>query len=140
MSQRRPTFGTTIEQMRAALALEASPAQLPLDVHDFAGRQRELDQLDALLDPAGDCRLALISGTAGVGKRTLSLRWAHLIRERFPDAQLYVNLRGFDTRRPPAAPLTGAQFLRSLGLEPTALPTDIDEAAALFRSRPADGC
>ncbi|MFG2062529.1 BTAD domain-containing putative transcriptional regulator [Micromonospora sp. NPDC048871] len=113
-----------------------SPAQLPFDVHDFAGRHREMEQLDALLDPTADCRLVLISGTAGVGKTALALRWAHHIREQFPDGQLYVNLRGSDTRRPPVQSLTAVHyFLRSLRLEPTALPTDIDEAAALFRSR-----
>ncbi|MEV2240405.1 BTAD domain-containing putative transcriptional regulator [Micromonospora sp. NPDC049891] len=115
---------------------EASPAQLPFDVHDFAGREREMDQLDALLDPTGTCRLALISGTAGVGKSALALRWAHRVREQFPDGQLYVNLHGFDTRRPPAQTLTVVHyFLRSFGVEPAAFPTDVDEAAALFRSR-----
>ncbi|WP_247673123.1 BTAD domain-containing putative transcriptional regulator [Micromonospora sp. C51] len=114
----------------------ASPAQLPFDVHDFAGRKREMDQLDALLDPTGSCRLVLISGTAGVGKTALALRWAHRVREQFPDGQLYVNLRGFDARRPPAQTLTVLHyFLRSLGLEPAAFPADVDEAAALFRSR-----
>ncbi|WP_232075912.1 BTAD domain-containing putative transcriptional regulator [Phytohabitans suffuscus] len=118
---------------------EAPPAHLPFDVHDFAGRHREIDQLDALLDQAGGYRPVLISGIAGVGKTALALRWGHRVREQFPDGQLYVNLRGFDTRRPPAQPLTVLHhFLRSLGLEPSALPDDPDEAAALFRSQLAD--
>ncbi len=119
--------------------VDAPPAQLPFDVHDFVGRNRELEHLDALLDPARGCRLVLISGTAGVGKTALALRWSHRVREQFPDGQLYVNLRGFDTRRPPAQTLTVLQhFLRSLGLEPSALPDDADEAGALFRSQLAD--
>ena len=43
----------------------------------------------------------VIEGTAGVGKTTLTNHFGHRICERFPDGQLYVNMRGFDeTGRP----------------------------------------
>ena len=81
----------------------AVPRQLPAGVANFAGRVVELAALDAVLDggPAapGDGAgvvISAIGGTAGVGKTALALHWAHKIAHRFPDGQLYANLRGFD--------------------------------------------
>ncbi|MFB7900403.1 hypothetical protein ACFC1B_29250, partial [Streptomyces xiamenensis] len=83
------------------------PRQLPADVRDFVNRTAELDQLNAVL-PGEDGRplvvsVCLIAGTAGAGKTSLALRWAHRVRERFPDGQLYINLRGYDPGEPVTA-------------------------------------
>lgn len=113
-----------------------APAQLPADSVHFTGRRDELAALDLLLEPGP--RKAVLSGIGGAGKTTLALHWAHQVRERFPDGQLYVNLRGFD-RSAPLTPLDAiAGFLRALGMGSEAIPSDTDEAAALLRSRLAD--
>jgi DNA-binding SARP family transcriptional activator len=113
-----------------------APAQLPSDSIHFTGRTAPLAVLDELL--AGGPQVAVISGIGGSGKTTLALHWAHQVRERFPDGQLYVNLRGFD-RTTPLAPLDAiAGFLRALRVPTEAIPSDDDEAAALLRSRLAD--
>ena len=80
------------------------PRQLPTRVPHFAGRAEELALLDGVLDAAASDQavgatgvvISAIGGTAGVGKTALALHWAHRVAHRFPDGQLYANLRGFD--------------------------------------------
>ncbi|GAB3646865.1 AfsR/SARP family transcriptional regulator [Glycomyces tarimensis] len=113
-----------------------APAQLPADSVHFTGRSQQIAVLDRLLEPGPSA--AVLSGIGGSGKTALALHWAHRVRERFPDGQLYVNLRGFD-RAPPLTPLDAlAGFLRALGVPTESIPSDADEAAALYRSRLAD--
>ncbi|GAA4684784.1 AfsR/SARP family transcriptional regulator [Phytohabitans rumicis] len=115
------------------------PRQLPTDLPTFAGRAPELSMLDELLSRADGARIAAIVGTAGVGKTTLAVRWAHRVRGRFPDGQLYVNLRGFD---PGGAAMTTADAVRAL-LDALAVPADRipashDAQIGLYRSTLAD--
>ena len=77
---------------------------------------------------------ALISGTAGVGKTALALRWAHDAAERFPDGQLYVDLRGYGGGHPVAAAEALAGLLRALGLAGLDIPDGTEERAAAYRS------
>ena len=125
----------------------AVPRQLPAGVANFAGRAVELASLDAVLDggPAvpGDGAgvvISAIGGTAGVGKTALALHWAHKIAHRFPDGQLYANLRGFDADAgqpaDPADVLRG--FLDAFGVHPERIPHDTESLAALYRSVLAD--
>src|SRR5262245_35516834 len=72
------------------------PAQLPAGGYGVAGRDRELARLDAVASDAEALVISAVSGTAGVGKTALAVHWAHRVAARFPDGQLYVNLRGFD--------------------------------------------
>ncbi|WP_335979701.1 ATP-binding protein [Streptomyces sp. CA2R106] len=80
----------------------------------------------------------VIAGTAGAGKTSLALRWAHQIRERFADGQLYINLRGYDPAEPVTAREALPRFLSALGVPADAVPQDLDAAAALYRSLLAD--
>ena len=113
------------------------PRQLPAVARHFSGRFAELAALRrALSKPADVGRLAAIAvtGTAGVGKTALALRWAHEAAPLFPEGQLYVDLRGYDTGTAlgPAEALAG--FLRSLGVPESGIPADQTERAACFRS------
>jgi tetratricopeptide (TPR) repeat protein len=114
------------------------PRQLPGPVGQFAGREAELAALTGLLEGAdGTPAAAVISaigGTAGVGKTALAVHWAHQVAERFPDGQLYVNLRGYDAGRPVAASDALAGFLRTLGVAGPDVPGNPDERAAAYRS------
>ncbi|WP_306205096.1 AfsR/SARP family transcriptional regulator [Actinoplanes sp. RD1] len=117
---------------------DAVPRQLPAGLAGFRGRSRQLAFLDGLLDrtrqPTGPVVAALF-GTAGAGKTTLALHWAHRARDRFPDGQLHLDLRGYE---PHAGPLDVADGLRSLltavGVPPQRMPVDVDGRSALLRT------
>ena len=107
------------------------PAQVPRVPGGFVGRHDDLATLNAY-DELG--ALVILTGTPGVGKTALAVQWAHSALPRFPDGQLYLNLRGFAAARPVAPVEALAQFLRGLGMAAGRIPADTDEAAALYRS------
>jgi tetratricopeptide (TPR) repeat protein len=116
------------------------PAQLPADVAGFVGRRDHLDELSDIAGSgsgSGD-RVVVVSGMGGIGKSALVVHWAHEVANRFPDGQLFLDLHGFapDAAVPPLVAL--ARCLRALGEPAGAIPTDLDEAAALYRTRLAD--
>ncbi|WP_053737230.1 NB-ARC domain-containing protein [Nocardia sp. NRRL S-836] len=118
----------------------AVPQQLPAGVHKFSGRQAELDLLAQLESTASSDAVVIsaVNGTAGVGKTALALHWAHRVAGRFPDGQLYVNMRGFEPDREPMSPAEAVRgFLDALGVPGDAVPIGLDAQAALFRSKVA---
>ncbi len=116
------------------------PAQLPHSMPGFSGRDAEIRWLNGLLpadgaDTGGTVVITAIAGTAGVGKTALAVHWAHQIRDRFPDGQLYVNLRGFDPAGPAMEPTEAIRgFLDAFAVPPDRIPVDLDAQAALYRS------
>jgi len=120
-----------------------SPAQLPPETAGFVGRMSELGRLDALLpgvragwnDAPAVPPIALITGTAGVGKTTLAIRFARQTGSLFPDGQLYVNLRGFDPVSEPVAPGTALEwFFDALGVPACEVPAALEAQSALLRT------
>ncbi|MDH2423990.1 BTAD domain-containing putative transcriptional regulator [Sphaerisporangium sp. TRM90804] len=129
--------------VRTSPASAVVPAQLPSDVRGFCGRGDELARLDALVRRSREQPTAVVisalTGTAGVGKTALAVHWAHRVRDRFPDGQLYVNLRGFapeGSAMDPAEAVRG--FLDALHVAPRRVPADVAAQAALYRTLLAD--
>jgi tetratricopeptide (TPR) repeat protein/transcriptional regulator with XRE-family HTH domain len=116
------------------------PRQLPTLAADFTGRAGELGALTQVLDAAecdtaGTVVISAIGGMAGVGKTALALHWAHQAAQRFPDGQLYVNLRGFDRSGSPVSSAEAVRwFLGALGVTPDRVPASPEEQAGLYRS------
>jgi DNA-binding SARP family transcriptional activator/Tfp pilus assembly protein PilF len=116
-----------------------APAELPRDLHGFVGRVGSLAHLTTIMaDGAGrptGTIICAVSGMAGVGKTTLAIHWAHQARNRFPDGQLYVNLRGFDPHGPAVPPADAlGRFLQALAVPADRLPPTLDARAAMYRT------
>lgn len=124
---------------QAELPRPITPRQLPAAVPALAGRSAELAALTGLLGPAdagrGSVQVAVLSGMAGAGKTALAVHWAHAVADRFPDGQLYTDLRGFSPAGRPAAPgdvLHG--FIEALGVPAVRIPAEAGARAGLYRS------
>ncbi len=115
-----------------------SPRQLPSASGDLTGRDDELAVLREQLGRAEQGPAAVvIDGIGGVGKSALAIEVAHQMTDRFPGGHLYVNLHG---ATPGLAPVSAAAALRPLlrAVDPTAaMPDNLEEASARFRSRVA---
>jgi DNA-binding SARP family transcriptional activator/tetratricopeptide (TPR) repeat protein len=134
-----PSHGTTEAVMAEGPGLKAI-RQLPAAVSSFTGREAELAALTGLLEPRSSALapalvISAIGGTAGVGKTALAVQWAHQVAGRFPDGQLYVNLRGYDPDQPVAAADALAGFLHALGVPGQEIPDGAVERSGLYRSR-----
>jgi DNA-binding SARP family transcriptional activator/tetratricopeptide (TPR) repeat protein len=129
----------------AVAAAGIVPQQLPAGAGFFAGREAELKELDALLGEDGRAEepdkqggavvISAVAGMAGVGKTALAVHWARQVAGRFPDGQLYVNLRGYDQEGAAVTPeeVTG-WFLAALGVPAAQIPADGQARCGLYRS------
>jgi len=117
-----------------APATPAVPRQLPAAPRWFAGRAEHIAILTATVDalPA----VWTLIGPGGIGKTWLALHWAYHHLNKFPDGQLFLDLRGFSPTDTPLDPLVAIHgFLHALGVEPADVPSD---ATSLFRSVTVD--
>ena len=122
------------------------PRQLPADIEGFTGRGEALASLDALVEEVDDVAdlaeqpvvITALHGAGGIGKTTLAVHWAHRVADRFPDGQLYLNLRGFGPGDPMAPAEALEVLLRGLGVPGDQVPADVDARSALLRTVLAD--
>jgi tetratricopeptide (TPR) repeat protein len=139
------TDGELVEEWKRALRRARKrglavrpPGQLPSDVESFTGREGELQRLLDIIDrSAASPRAAsawVVSGMAGVGKTTLAIHAAHQVADRYPDGQLYLDLRGFSDRSPLLTPGEALDRLLWAVNASGRAPSDVDGRAALWRS------
>jgi tetratricopeptide (TPR) repeat protein len=133
-------IGDVVQAAPAPVAL----AQLPALAAGFTGRDTELAQITALLDPAtaaGPVVVSAVAGLAGVGKTALAVQAAHTARQAgwFAGGVLFIDLHGYDD-----APVHPGQaldsLLRALGVPAEYIPQGTEQRAGLYRSALAQIC
>jgi transcriptional regulator with XRE-family HTH domain len=124
----------------SALTGSVLAPQLPAATRHFVGRSAELSALEglaSLLDARhSPAMIGVIAGTAGVGKTALAVHWAHQAAARFPDGQLYIDLRGFDASGAPVSPAEAIrELLDTLQAGPARIPASLDALTGRYRSQ-----
>lgn len=114
----------------------AAPRLLPVDVAGFSGRAAQLNELDTELNGYGG--IVALPGPGGAGKTTLVVHWSHRVADQFPDGQVFVNLRGYDTSQPLEPMDALGILLRALGVAGRQIPAEFAEREALWRRVAAD--
>ncbi|MEV4317082.1 tetratricopeptide repeat protein [Actinocrispum sp. NPDC049592] len=138
LHQRMLTNDRTLDLVASAAVTMPVPRQLPAAPHSFTGRRSELEALSAAVDAVaegGPVIISALAGPGGIGKTWLALQWAHQNLDRFPDGQLFVDLRGFSADKPPLSPGTVVRgWLDAFGVDTSRVPADPDARAAMVRS------
>jgi len=132
-----PATPTPVASTAAAVPAAAQARALPRDLVDFTGRADVLRELLAAVPPTNAAGTApvihAIDGMPGVGKTALAVHFAHLVSDRYPDAQLYVDLHGH-SEKAPLAPATAVDaLLRQLGVPGERIPDQFDQRVAMWR-------
>ena len=114
----------------------AGLCELPRLVDDFTGRAAELVWMSELVyaeSAHGAGVVGLITGSGGMGKTTLAIRAAHVLRPSFPGGVFFLDLLGMSPRPAPAADALRL-LLRALGVADERIPADVPERASVYRS------
>jgi tetratricopeptide (TPR) repeat protein len=112
-----------------------NPRQLPANPGPLVGRGELLAQLDSRLGQEGPLtRIVALYGPGGVGKTSVAVHWAHRITDRFPDGQLFVDLRGFGPVSPMTTDEALATLLSGLGVDAHRIPQSIDARSGMLRT------
>lgn len=121
---------------RAGAAPLPVPHQLPPATPGFVGRTDVIADLDRRLVPGSDPpACVVITGTAGVGKTAVAVQWARRAADRFPDGQLYLDLRGFAPGGRPVEPADAVRaLLEALQVPAARIPATTDAQLGLYRS------
>lgn len=114
--------------------------QLPVNLATLTGRDAELNRLlDIAAAVGGEATTVVVSaidGMAGIGKTALAVHAAHLLADDYPDGQLFVDLQAHAAGTGPRDPNEAlGRLLQALGLDPQAIPAELDERAKAFRNR-----
>ena len=119
-----------------ARSVAATTPRLPHDIRSFSGREPDLAKLvEAVSEDGGVVGIYAIDGMAGVGKSAFAVHAAHVLAERFPDGQIFLQLHAHTAGQRPVDPADAlASLLLTTGVAAHLIPTRLPERAALWRS------
>ncbi|KPV53178.1 hypothetical protein SE17_11160 [Kouleothrix aurantiaca] len=128
--------GTFIDNQIIQPALSQALHQLRAPVGDFVGREQKIEQItQALSQAASSGAAAAISGVrgmGGIGKTELAYVVGNRLKDSFPDAQLFIELRGASSS--PLSPEAALQqVIRSFERE-AKLPDDLSQLKGIYSS------
>lgn len=137
------TFASADElELKVFQALTALPRPAPRAVRyslppgtaTFVGRDAEVDRITA----AGGRGVVAIRGMPGGGKTALAVHAAHLLRNQFPDRQLFTDLHAHTPGQDPVPPEVAlAGLLTAAGVDPRYLPGSLAARTDMWRDRMA---
>lgn len=137
VSAARPRTSAPVAPAAGAVAAppHTIPNLLPATIPDFTGRAALIEQVEADIAAASRSGLALpvtvLFGQGGAGKTTAAVHLAHRMAPNFPDGQLFAQLRPGARVAEPFDVL--GRFLRAMGVDPSAMPQDLEERAEVYR-------
>src|SRR6201996_4933148 len=127
-----PELAVRATGRRAAQA--APPDTLPPEAAEFVGRDPELAELTD--GDGGRPGVVVIEGMPGVGKTTLAVRAARLVRGQYPDGTIYLNLHSHDPGSPALDQAEALyRLLQMLAVPAAQIPETIGERTALWRAQ-----
>lgn len=120
----------------------ARPQMLLPPAPAFTDREWVLDEIESLLSaegtPQGAPVMVCLTGPGGIGKSATATYCAHLLKDRFPDGQLFVNLGGVAGADAVNPADVLVRFLTRLGVPPGGMPAEPEQLADLYRDCTAD--
>ncbi|GAA4956571.1 transcriptional regulator with XRE-family HTH domain [Nonomuraea thailandensis] len=123
-------------RLRDRWARPTGLCELPRSVDDFTGRSAELAWISELMraeSAPGAAGVGLVTGSAGLGKTTLTVRAAHALRTDFPGGVYFLDLFGMSPRPLPAEEALSL-LLRALGRAEQQIASDLEGRASSYRS------
>jgi len=125
-------FGVTPVYRRPGRAPQ--PNTLPPEPAEFTGREAEMKQLTRDSHQGNAPLFKVIEGMPGVGKTALAVHAAYHLADRYPDAQIYLNLPEYDVAD--WADALG-HLLRMLDVPAALIPLEASERARVWRAEMA---
>ncbi|SEF98920.1 DNA-binding transcriptional activator of the SARP family [Nonomuraea solani] len=114
------------------------PRNLPPGIGDFTGRAKQVEALrqfaaSAREHPGPATPTVVVSGFGGAGKSALAVHAAYLLKDVYPDGQLFADLRGADGDAGVRDAL--GRFLGALGVTVAERPDNLDDRVELYRRK-----